>query len=395
MTFVGVRGGKRWAEVDGSGVVRVFDGGAPLDWHVADEERWHSPSSTGGGVRQRAIDGMPVVESKLRVRGGDVVQRVYAVADHGGLVVVEFENDSHSSVAVALTRGDVITQRPPSRQTVPGIDLPTGSIALPLAHGTALRVALPLGDTPAGVDLDALASPTQVSRGWLQVVETASRVVCADEPLASLIADVNSARCELLIAGIDDPATGPLEALVAGLELVRLGENPYIWIDELVPLAERCFADADRHPRFMLAHAAAGLQSMLARAGETRAVRDAARAWQRAIRRNTPSSGSGWSAAPPGHRIASFEAQLLSLDADNVGVLMPFGFPDAWRGVNFEAHGLAGPMGARIGFAVRWHGENAAVLWESSSADVRLASGVDAAWSNEGKSAGDSLWRVS
>jgi hypothetical protein len=52
-------------------------------------------------------------------------------------------------------------------------------------------------------------------------------------------------------------------------------------------------------------------------------------------------------------------------------------------------------MGARIGFAVRWHGENAAVLWESSSADVRLTSGVDASWSNEGKSTGDSLWRIS
>lgn len=389
MTFVGVRGGKHHATVDDCGRIELTDGSPILDWHVADEQRWHSAGIAG--LRQETLAGTPVVETKMRVLGGDVVQRVWAVADHGGLVVVEFENDSPTSVAVALTRGDLVTSRPVPNQPIPGIDLPAGSIALPLAHRSTLRVALPLGDMPTGVDLGALPSAVQVSRGWLQVVESASRLVCADAPIAPAFDEVNAARCELLVCGIPNPSDDPLGALIGGIELVRLGENPYIWIDELVPLAERCLASADQHPRFLLAHAVSGLQSVLARAGEPRAVRDVAKAWSRVAGEGR----SGWSARPATTVIANVEQSLLSVRADNTGVFLPRGIPDDWKGINFEAHGLCGPSGARVGFALRWHGENAAVLWESSSPDVRLTSGVDATWSNAGTAGGDALWLVS
>lgn len=391
MTIIGVRGGKHYATVDENGSVHLGDGTMPLEWHVADEQKWHSAADASTGVRQSTLDGTPVVESKIRVHGGDVIQRAYGVADHGGLIVVEFENDSHASVAIALNRGDVMTQRPATQQPIQGISLPEGSIVLPLAHRTSVRVALPLGDGRSTVDLAALPSVLQVSRGWLQAVEVASRLACADAPIAEFATDLTAARCDLLIAGIADPVDDPLETLIAGLELVRLGENPYIWIDELVPLAERCLSSAAQHPQFMLAHAVAGLQYMLHRAGETRAVRDVVKSWSRI----PMSTAAGWANRTPGRRIATIEQNLLRLTTDNTGVLMPNGIPDAWRGINFEVHGLMGPLGSRVGFAVRWHGENAAVLWESSSPDVRLASGVDAAWSNAGKSAGDSLWQVS
>jgi hypothetical protein len=40
------------------------------------------------------------------------------------------------------------------------------------------------------------------------------------------------------------------------------------------------------------------------------------------------------------------------------------GIAASWRGVNFEAHGVpAGPQHT-VSLAVRWHGENAALLWE-------------------------------
>ena len=391
MTYVGIRGGKHHATVDATGGVELTDASPVLSWHVADEKRWHSASDPSEGVRQTVLAGTPVVETRMRVHGGDVVQRVWAVADHGGLVVVEFENDSNSSVAIALTRGDIITARPPSSQPIPGIDLPAGSIALPLAHRTSLRVAVPFGDSPAAVDLASLPSAVQVSRGWLQSLEVASRLVCADAPISQQFDEVNAARCEILVCGIANPADDPLEALVGGIELVRLGENPYIWIDELVPLAERCLADAAAHPRFMLAHAVAGLQQVLARAGEPRAVRDVAKAWSRV----KGEGRSGWASRTPGMVIASGEQALLTLRQDGAGVLLPRGIPEEWRGINFEAHGLCGPNGARVGFALRWHGENAAVLWESSSPDVRLESGVDASWSSGGKSGGDALWRLS
>jgi hypothetical protein len=391
MTFVGIRGGKHHATVDGAGRIVLTDDSPVLDWHVADEKRWHSAGDPAEGLRQATLSGTPVVETKMRVHGGDVVQRVWAVADHGGLVVIEFENDSPASVAVALTRGDVVTSRPVPNHPIPGIDLPEGSIALPLAHRSTVRVALPLGGVASGIDLDALPPAVQVSRGWLQAIETASRLVCADAPLAQLFDEVVAARSELLVVGLPDPADDPLGALVGGVELVRLGENPFIWIDELVPLAERCLADAASHHRFMLAHAVAGLQYVLARAGEPRAVRDVARAWSR-VANDGP---SGWAARTPGVVIASAEQSLLSVRTDNTGVLLPRGIPDEWKGINFEAHGLCGPNGARVGFALRWHGENAAVLWESSSPDVRLASGVDATWSNAGTAGGEALWVVS
>ena len=391
MIHVGIRGGKHHASVDDVGRIELTNGTPVLEWHVADEKRWHSASDPAEGLRQSVLAGTPVVETRMRVQGGDVVQRVWAVADHGGLVVVEFENDSPASVAVALTRGDVITSRPVPNQPIPGIELPVGSIALPLAHRSTVRFALPFGDDTGPLDLTALPSAVQVSRGWLQAVEVASRLVCADAPIATAFDELNAARSELLVCGIPNPNDDPLGALIGGIEIVRLGENPYIWIDELVPLAERCLANAHDHPRFMLAQAVAGLQFVLAKAGEPRAVRDVAKAWSKV----KGAGSSGWSARTPAIVIANVEQSLLAVQPDNTGVLLPRGVPDEWKGINFEAHGLCGPNGVRVGFAVRWHGENAAVLWESTSPDVRLVSGVDATWSNAGTAGGEALWLVS
>ena len=133
------------------------------------------------------------------------------------------------------------------------------------------------------------------------------------------------------------------------------------------------------------------MQSVLSKAGEPRAVRDVVKTWSRV----KGEGGSGWAARTPATVIANVEQTLLAVGADNTGVLLPRGIPDEWRGINFEAHGLCGPSGARVGFALRWHGENVAVLWESSSPDVRLVSGVDATWSNAGTAGGDALWLVS
>ena len=47
-----------------------------------------------------------------------------------------------------------------------------------------------------------------------------------------------------------------------------------------------------------------------------------------------------------------------------------------------------------MSFAVRWHGPNAAVIWEvTGPTDVELRSGVDASWSSTNAS-GEALWRV-
>jgi hypothetical protein len=47
-----------------------------------------------------------------------------------------------------------------------------------------------------------------------------------------------------------------------------------------------------------------------------------------------------------------------------------------------------------VSFAVRWHGPNAAVIWEVvGSGDVELRSGVDVNWTSTNAS-GEALWRV-
>jgi len=95
-----------WAAiVDPRGLVTPWAGGWSLDWWVGAADRWYLPSREIA-VRQSRPEAVPVVETAMRIPGGDAVQRVYAVPgsspDPGGLVVVEVENRSAVPVAVAF-----------------------------------------------------------------------------------------------------------------------------------------------------------------------------------------------------------------------------------------------------------------------------------------------------
>ena len=118
---VGVLGGSWRGRVTPWGSIVPADGSATLDWWIAAEDRWHTPAIEPS-VRQRAVEGAPVVETAVRVPGGDVVQTVYAVADAGGFTVIELENRSPAGVAVALSRRDLVTSRPPATVPVEGVD---------------------------------------------------------------------------------------------------------------------------------------------------------------------------------------------------------------------------------------------------------------------------------
>ncbi|MDQ6695903.1 MAG: hypothetical protein M3Z46_00410 [Actinomycetota bacterium] len=98
-----------WATaVDPSGLVTQFGPGAPwsLDWWIGADDRWHFPS-VDAGVRQHLVGGAPVVETLVRIPGGDAVQRVFGIrgASFAGgdeWVVVEVENRSAVPFAVAF-----------------------------------------------------------------------------------------------------------------------------------------------------------------------------------------------------------------------------------------------------------------------------------------------------
>ena len=78
-----------------------------------------------------------------RVPDGDAVQRVWSVADGGGLTIIEIENESSRPFAVAFSGGGIVTERPTADVPIQGIDLPDDAIVLPVGHRSTLRVAIP------------------------------------------------------------------------------------------------------------------------------------------------------------------------------------------------------------------------------------------------------------
>jgi hypothetical protein len=90
------------AIVDPRGLVTPWFDGWSLDWWVRAGGGWHLPSRAAD-VRQGLVGGAPVVETAMRVPGGEAVERVYAVA--GGndpTAVVEVANDTAEPLTLAL-----------------------------------------------------------------------------------------------------------------------------------------------------------------------------------------------------------------------------------------------------------------------------------------------------
>lgn len=102
-TLTGTVGSPTATAVDPAGLV-VGDGWA-LDWWVGADDRWHLPAQEAA-VRQQLVDDMPVVETRLRIPGGDAVHRAFGVRSPRSVgdewVVVEVENATPVPFAVAL-----------------------------------------------------------------------------------------------------------------------------------------------------------------------------------------------------------------------------------------------------------------------------------------------------
>ena len=99
------------ADVDPAGWVQLRGATWSLDWWVGAEDRWHHPALEAA-VRQRPLDDVPIVETAMRVPGGDVLHRAFGVratsrATDGQVwddsaVLVEIENSTAVPVALAL-----------------------------------------------------------------------------------------------------------------------------------------------------------------------------------------------------------------------------------------------------------------------------------------------------
>ena len=398
---LGVRAGGWNAIVNERGSVRLNDGSPVLDWHIAADDRWHDPS-TEPSVRQTRRAGVPVVETRLRIPGGDAIQRVYAVADAGGLVVIEITNESTLPIAVAFTRPDVVSSRTPSPRGAQGIELPAGSVVFPVAHGSTLRVALRapkhVANAVANVDVERLPSFEQLQKGWLKAVEQAGYVIVPEGAVAPLVARLRSDALVLSGHEIEDWAIGaggdcandPVAYILTLQELLRMGEkltgdSAHIRIDHAARLAQSVETLLKENKKSSILpwdveRALFAAQFVFARMGENRAADDVGAAQSRLSSAAEPPN-----VMPTDIRaIAWVEEKMVAMQRDGSVQVFGRGIPRLWLGANLECHRVsAGPLHT-VSFGIRWHGEKPALLWEvTGPAGIKLDAGLcDPTWSS-------------
>jgi hypothetical protein len=127
--------------------------------------------------------------------------------------------------------------------------------------------------------------------------------------------------------------------------------------------------------------------------------------WPEAVH---PTRGGGVDGAPH-DPVATAELlllvrELLVLEVGPEGLALCVHWPEAWLGQGLEVHGVPTAHGA-LSYAVRWHGERPALLWElephgampdgspnrpSRPAPRLTAPGLDPSWSSEAR-AGEAL----
>jgi hypothetical protein len=383
--------GQRWrATITPWGRVDPWDGSPSLDWYVAADDRWHHPASEPT-LRQERVGDSAAVRTRLRVPNGDVVHTVYSAADGGGFTVVEVHNESTMPVAVAFTRRDVRSERPIIDQPIMGIDLPEGSCVMPVGHQARVRIAIAHDGSGAGPLPANLPTVDQVVRGWNTLVDRAGRMTLPDtDRSADLVAQVRANRCELLLGEMARAADDPARFLVDLEDLVRMGEPADPWLVELAAAVEYLGRSRDRAQRWEADTGLDAAAQVLAKVGDTRALRDLAKLMSRRGER------APLPEAPP----EGFIQRWLEQRGAHGTQILPEGIPSAWWGINFEMHGLPvgvldprrGMLPSTVSFALRWHGDRPAVLWEiSGEAAVLTSPAAQSDWQTTG-SQGEALW---
>jgi hypothetical protein len=379
---IGVLGGTRDATVDRTGVVSPRATTWELDWWIGADDRWHVPAREAA-VRQQLVDGMPVVQTAMRVPGGDAVHRVYGApaTDVGEVAVVEIVNDSAAPFVAALVvrgaaaldldgatvwadgRSVVRTPRPPSRwaasidgsteETVVGGGASegpfphrqdrgarlVGAFLYPVAHRTTLRAAV--GMSPRGIgaiEPGGLPDAAAVAQGWRAQLDRGMRVELPDEQLQRAVA---TARATAALWG----QAWRVEPEVAAV-LVDWGLD---------------------------AEAAVAWGRLTGRA-------------RRRLRRRVPTTAT-WSEVRSLVGRSGRDADLLAalravvvLERDTAVALLD-DWPVEWIGQPFdlrEAPTRRGPVSC----SVRWHADRPALLWDGPVDTTFTAPGLDPAWSS-------------
>jgi hypothetical protein len=121
-------------------------------------------------------------------------------------------------------------------------------------------------------------------------------------------------------------------------------------------------------------------------ADESRAVRDLAK-----VRVRLVADGDAALPEPTEASGARLVAAVEGIIARGVS-LFPGGIPAAWLGQHLEVYGVPTGPSSAISFAMRWHGERPALLWEQTGTPVELRSPVVAPDWSSATPTGDALW---
>jgi hypothetical protein len=416
-TLVGSVGSAHKALVDPCGLVSVAGSSWSLDWWVGAEDRWHVPSREAA-VRQRRLGAAPIVETAMRVPGGDAVSRVWAVrSDAADAFVVEVENASPSPFALALAvrpftpagpgrvrrielhdhrmtidgRFAVVTGRAPSRAIGVGRgsgDLEAlvvdgaaaeppmasvrdrrgrarGAAVFPVAHRATLRAIVLEG--AAAPDPSAVAGAEAARQGWAAHLASGAHVVLPDPRLQEA---VDAARASLLL--YDDghqlepaPHTGRRRrddgrTLRAARAAWGVGDP-----------------DPDPGPNPVVDRIEGGRARDVAHR-----VAEASATW------TWSKDGEGDHGAATADFLLAVRRLLVADDGADLAVLPEL--PTDWSGAPVEVQGFP-VAGGRLSYALRWHGTRPALLWEFDGARRRItAPGLDPSWSSDDP-AGESL----
>jgi hypothetical protein len=330
------------ATVDDVGRIHPTGAGWNLELWVGADDRWRVPS-TDRPVWRGSPGGVPVVESAWRVPGGEVVQRVFGVAEAGSATVVEVENDSGGPVALAA-----VVRRAPRRR-----------LARIRVDGTVVTAAR-----------HRLSLPSPPRRGIVAPAPEVERAVVAGT--AGVPATRRDWRGRL---------AGAFLVPVARTVVARFGLGP-------APVDPRALPDASAVTRGWRALLDAGPRCELPDPALSAAV-SAARA--QALLDPQPGAVVGWDAlraadatfvaADPPTVLASVRALLVDDRGPDVDLLP--GMPADWLGLPVALHDEPTRTGS-ASFALRWHGDRPALLWDVPNDVGVTASALDPAWRGAG-----------
>lgn len=370
---IGVAGMPWWGEVSPNGTIAVSDDGRTLGFHVAAEDRWHHGANEAG-VRQMRREGVPVVETRMRVPSGDIVQTTFATAHRGGMIVVDFYNDSALPVAIGIDRGDVLVESSAAVGSVAGADLGPDAFSISLGHHTNTRIALVATDAvPDDTWFEGVPAADAVISGWRSIVDRAGRMELPPGVSGSSISDaIVAARCSWLLGGLADPERDPVSALIEWDELCRMGERPEPLVDDVARAVELV-------ARRQLPGAEMALQAaerILTQANEDRGANDVRSIIARLADRSDTRNDSLATA------VRTFEERLVAPRGSTTEILSG-GMPSDWSLQPIEIFHLPASATASVSYAVRWHGLRPAIVWEVEGGEVTLcSSSLDTNWSS-------------